>query len=363
MGSVYRKTSRGKDLGWYAAFTDADGVRRHVATKQPSRRDALVFLAEAEARVRRGLVGVPTPEPAAVLTVADVCQRFVAEYSSPRLKDTARRRAECAAALKRITPLVGSLRVGELSAARLSKARDELFERYAPGSVRVALQTLHGALAWAARTGITKTPPPRIELPPSVYSAEFLDKTEVCRLLAEAAREAPLSLRGGSRQVAVMLALLAGLRRGEVFGLRWCDVDAETGRLTIARSYKTTPKSGKPRHLRLPPALVPVLSEWRRRCPPTVDDLVCPSLYRGVWGMAGRVHDFGLKKLLRDANCKPLRRGWHALRHTFASHFVMQGGSVLTLARILGHSDIKMTMIYAHLAPDFLLEEMARVKF
>lgn len=42
----------------------------------------------------------------------------------------------------------------------------------------------------------------------------------------------------------------------------------------------------------------------------------------------------------------------HILRHTFASHYMMQGGNILTLQRILGHGDIKMTMRYAHLAPD-----------
>ncbi len=42
----------------------------------------------------------------------------------------------------------------------------------------------------------------------------------------------------------------------------------------------------------------------------------------------------------------------HILRHTFASHFIMNGGNILTLQKILGHSDIQMTMKYAHLAPD-----------
>lgn len=46
----------------------------------------------------------------------------------------------------------------------------------------------------------------------------------------------------------------------------------------------------------------------------------------------------------------------HVLRHTFASHFVMNGGHILTLQRILGHTDIKMTMRYAHLAPEHLEE-------
>ncbi|WP_164063407.1 phage integrase [Serratia marcescens] len=44
----------------------------------------------------------------------------------------------------------------------------------------------------------------------------------------------------------------------------------------------------------------------------------------------------------------------HVLRHTFASHFMMNGGNILVLQRILGHTDIKMTMRYAHFAPDHL---------
>ena len=46
----------------------------------------------------------------------------------------------------------------------------------------------------------------------------------------------------------------------------------------------------------------------------------------------------------------------HVLRHTFASHFMMNGGNILVLQRILGHSSLAMTMRYAHLAPDHLLE-------
>lgn len=48
----------------------------------------------------------------------------------------------------------------------------------------------------------------------------------------------------------------------------------------------------------------------------------------------------------------------HVLRHTFASHFLINGGDILALQRILGHSDLKVTMRYAHLAPDY----MARVR-
>ncbi|WP_348637063.1 tyrosine-type recombinase/integrase [Methylomonas sp. UP202] len=50
----------------------------------------------------------------------------------------------------------------------------------------------------------------------------------------------------------------------------------------------------------------------------------------------------------------PTRTGHPYMRHSFASHFVMNGGNVLSLQKILGHADISMTMRYAHLAPDHL---------
>jgi hypothetical protein len=46
----------------------------------------------------------------------------------------------------------------------------------------------------------------------------------------------------------------------------------------------------------------------------------------------------------------------HVLRHTFASHFMMRGGNILTLNKILGHASLAMTMRYAHLAPEHLQE-------
>jgi integrase len=48
----------------------------------------------------------------------------------------------------------------------------------------------------------------------------------------------------------------------------------------------------------------------------------------------------------------------HVLHHMFASHFMMNGGNILVLQRILGHTDIKVTMRYAHFAPDHLSEAM-----
>ncbi|RTZ47617.1 hypothetical protein EKL30_01020 [Candidimonas sp. SYP-B2681] len=49
----------------------------------------------------------------------------------------------------------------------------------------------------------------------------------------------------------------------------------------------------------------------------------------------------------------------HVLRHTFASHFMINGGNILTLQKVLGHQDLKTTMRYAHLSPEHL--EAARI--
>ncbi|EFS9642532.1 tyrosine-type recombinase/integrase [Salmonella enterica] len=50
----------------------------------------------------------------------------------------------------------------------------------------------------------------------------------------------------------------------------------------------------------------------------------------------------------------PEGQAFHVLRHTFASHFMMGGGNILALQKILGHSTINQTMVYAHFAPDYL---------
>lgn len=92
----------------------------------------------------------------------------------------------------------------------------------------------------------------------------------------------------------------------------------------------------------------------RVRSIPVPDDLMKLMLDRGYPG-SGRLFAScrsAFRKAYERTGLNTPGQMTHILRHTFASHYMMQGGNILTLQRILGHGDIKMTMRYSHLAPD-----------
>lgn len=108
----------------------------------------------------------------------------------------------------------------------------------------------------------------------------------------------------------------------------------------------TDTKSGKNRSVPITQALYDEIHEHAK-------------LTKGNAVFTGSISSFR-RALKRTTIELPKGQAAHVLRHTFASHFMMNGGNILALQKILGHSDIKMTMRYAHLSPDFL-EEAVRL--
>lgn len=365
MGEVLKRAKNGKFLGYYLRWYEG-GKRRIKACKQPTYAQARRMLQAIEGRIARGLAGLDEPDTRPELTVEELCRKFLSEFASPRIKDMERYRRNARYSLTRILPLVGAVPFVQLTRLDLERARNALSRRYRANTVRAAIRPLSTALSWAVKQGwLEHNPAHKLELPPRERSLEHLTADEAARLLAAAEQGARASgsPTKWSRCLAVSLALRLGLRRGEIFGLRWGDVDLTVAQLTVARSYHLKPKSNKPRHLPLPPELTGLLKEWRDRCPKTEERLICPMLFGGRWGMSSSRATHGLAQLLRTAGCKPLERGFHALRHSFATHFVRSGGSLLALQRMLGHSDISTSMIYAHANPDFVAAELAKVRF
>lgn len=365
MGEVIRRVKNGKFLGYYLRFYEA-GRRRILASKQPTFAEARRMLQAIEGRISRGLAGLDEPNKKPDFTVSELCEKFLSEFASPRIKDM--QRYQCAAryGLARILPLIGKMQLCALRRADLERARNALSRQYKGNTVRASLRPLSTALTWAVKQGwIEHNPAHKLELPPRERSLEHLTHAEVTRLLTESERRAreTASPTWWARFIAISIALRLGLRRGEIFGLRWTDVDLDAGQLTVARSYRLAPKSNRPRHLPLPPALAALLREWRPLCPKTKEDVICPLHHNGDWRMSSARAEHGLAELLQAAGCRPLARGFHALRHSFATHFVRAGGSLLALQRLLGHSDISTSMIYAHASRDFVAAELGKLQF
>ncbi len=143
----------------------------------------------------------------------------------------------------------------------------------------------------------------------------------------------------------VLLALNTGLRRGEIFGLTWGRLDLTGKMLTVIAS---STKSGQTRNVPLNTEALDVLNAWKQRNTQTgAADFVFTHK-----GKALRSVNFSWPTTTEAAGLIDFH--FHDLRHHFASRLVMAGVDLNTVRELLGHSEIKMTLRYAHLAPDGL---------
>lgn len=419
MGSVFNRGTRRDRPRWSGKFRDANGVWKNVATHCATKEEAKRFIAQAESNVAAGRVGIPalpTKEELArrLMTVRELGEKFTSEYSSARLKDPRRYRTITKYLFeKHVYPAVGTVPAAQLTTAQLERLRDKLREegKLAPQSVRHVLAFTSRMYVWAADKGILdcRNPTSRVEKPRLERDEDdfdFLSADEVANLLAWATQhqstEFPM----------YATAVYTGMRLGELCGLRWTDISFERGVIDVRRSYRSTPKSGKGRHVPLNPRLAPILRTWKARCPKTAEGLVFPapppsdhgklsqeevleirtrvanggrrSVLAREYGVSWtaiakvvrgerrepsgeprmRTRDegaSGFKDALGGAGCHEVR--FHDLRHTYASNYMMAGGNILTLQRMLGHSSVKVTEKYSHFSPTFLAAEGARLSF
>ena len=142
----------------------------------------------------------------------------------------------------------------------------------------------------------------------------------------------------------VLLVANTGIRRGEAFHLSWGDINFEHTTLTVTGAVA---KSAQTRHIPLNSEALEVLRTWKNQASHAKDgDLVFPSRDGKPFGHIRKTW----ASLMKEAKIVGFR--FHDLRHHFASKLTMRGIDLNVTRELLGHSDLKTTMIYAHLSPE-----------
>lgn len=282
-----------------------------------------------------------------------------------------------------ITPRVGSLRLTQLDAVVLNGVYAELLANgrkvrsggLAPKTVRYVHVILHRALKDAVRWKRLTVNPADSADPPRVSASAAPEMTTwTADTLADFLTR---SRSYGDRYFAAWhLLATTGLRRGELLGLRWSDIDLDTGRLAIRQTVIAvahdvrfgTPKTAKGRRsVALDEGTVTVLREHRRR----------QLEQRVQLGAGWRDHDLAFT-LVDGSPIHPERfsrefdrriERWklprirlHDLRHTWATLALQAGVHPKVVSERLGHAGVNITLdTYSHVTPDMQAEAATTV--
>jgi integrase len=328
---------------------------------------------------RKTLYGKTRAEVSAKLTKAqadrdggivyDAGSMTVGEYLNGWLRDSVRGTVRASTVERHeinirvhIAPMLGRLKLKALTPANVRGLhREKLDAGLSPATVRKIHSTLRKALAQAVADGLLPRNAADVKAPrPAPEEIRPLSEGEARRFLDTA--------KDGAFEALYVLAITAGLRRGELLALRWDDADLERGTLRVGRSLTrekgrylmgdTKNKKGR-RRVNLTPRTVAVLKAHRKR---QLEERV---------RLAGLFEDRGLvfstqtgaivspenlvkrsfKPLLKRTGL-PERTRFHDLRHTCATILLGRGVHPKIVQELLGHATVAMTLdTYSYYLP------------
>ena len=232
-----------------------------------------------------------------------------------------------------LLPALGAKPLDRIGEAGIRRWFDR-YSRTAPRNANLALARLRQILNFAIACGhIERNPAASIAFNRRPPLSRFLSREEITRLHAALDRHAGRK-RGRQQADIIRLLLLTGCRKSEITGLGWSEVQGD--RLVLGDS-----KTGSRAVPLSSPAQAILGRQPRAGSPFVFPSPLDPSRPRGpdltLW-----------YRVRRDAGIEDCRL--HDLRHTMASHAVMNGVPVPVVSRLLGHSNVQMTLRYAHLS-------------
>ena len=309
--------------------------------------------------------------PPGKLSVTEFLQRWLATYARPNTAPKTFRRYEQLVRVHMV-PTLGSLPLTKLRPLHIQEAYRRILDKGL--SARTALQchrVLREALKHAVKWQLlARNPADAVEAPrPERYEIPALSPEKVLTVIAAANATEYGSL--------VYTATMTGLRLGELLGLRWQDLDLDSGSLHVRQTCQWLPRQGfifrqpkshrSTRSVALSPATVERLRQHRveqieQRLASGMahreDGLVFtsargepihPSTLRGAW-----------QRLAKAAGLERLR--FHDLRHAHASLLLQQGVHPKIVSERLGHSGVAITLdTYSHVLPGLQAEAAAKL--
>lgn len=360
MSRKFTVTSDTKSSSWIISFSYRDEtgqIRRYrkSAGKGATRKEAekqaaeLVRLHDRDKRlfVDEFATKKPKVEPVAFSGLAD---RWYREHVLVKLRQTTRRTHEQIIRVHLVTYFgdrdARGITRADVSTYVAAKVRDDL----SPKSVNNHLSVLRSLFDFACDTLALLTVNPLAGVEPlkvGDQGFDYLNAGDGERYLTAAARRDP------EFYPLLATALRAGLRQGELCAMRWSDVKFDRDELIVARScfreQEGPTKGNRVRRVPMSPDLRAVLAA-HRPADARPADLVFP--HRD----GGHLNGDMIKHPHRRASVaidRPALR-FHDLRHSFASQLVQGGAPLNAVQQLLGHADLKITLRYAHLAPDNL---------
>lgn len=354
-GYVGRKGSN----TWLVRITlgyDANGKQRsHSETVHGTKAQAEQVLSRLLREIDTGALMEPTR-----LSVGEYLERFVSDYAAIHTSQKTYERYR-GIVRQHLLPALGNVALSKLSPGQLQAYYSQALSLgLARATVRKHHVVVHRALQLGVKQGLLsfnvadRVEPPR----PDQTEMKTFDAAQTARLLREA--------QGSRVYVPVVLAVTLGLRRGEVLGLMWSDIDLAAGRLSVRRARLQTltgpivkePKTAKSRRaVDIPGSVIEILRHWRAQqaqerlsAGPAYHDtgFVCTEEDGRPSNPVNVSRRF--RKLLKRLGLPAIR--FHDLRHTMASLLLAQGCHAKVVSERLGHASIAITLnTYSHVLP------------
>lgn len=254
-------------------------------------------------------------------------------------------------------PHLGKCRVDQVTVDHLQRVVSEEMVDLAPATIKSYLAALSRFYSWAIKSGY-------VSANPTVDVVRPRDqRRDLSVISAELVRQVIEAFSDHALFVPVVLAAATGMRRGEVLGLRWSDIDFGAGSISIMRTLGKhgiqPPKTaGSRRRIAIGPGVVSLLrdeldrqeklraelgSEWN------AEGWVCASEVGTARDPDNVSHRF--VKRIRAAGLPKIT--FHDLRHAHATQLLREGEHPRIVSERLGHSSIAVTLdVYSHVLPD-----------